>query len=186
MFGLAFTFIGFKFQPLLISSFVGFMISRLFPFSSIILALLFIGGFAFLSRFWWLHFQLHSAALFFGVGIYLAQILWFFLASFYAPEWTLHLFDGLMAVFFGFYGYQKTDKRDVVAATTFLGAIIVAYSINLFTEGKIGINGNDGVQAACIVVLGYLGHMVQMKGQKEDNEQKIEEIEGPGIDGSFL
>jgi small basic protein len=139
------------------------MISRLFPFSSIILALLFIGGFAFLSRYWRLHFQLHSAALFFGVGIYVGQVLWSLVASYYAPECTLHLFDGLMAVFFGFYGYHRTDKSDVVAASTFLGAIIVAYSINLFTEGKIGINGNDGVQAVCIVVLGYLGHMVQMR-----------------------
>ena len=86
---------------------------------------------------------------------------------------------------FGFYGYRKTDKKDVVAATTFLGAIIIAYSINLFAEGKIGIGGNDGVQAVCIVVFGYLGHIVQIRVFKSE-EEKNEEITVAATNGDFL
>jgi hypothetical protein len=119
------------------------------------------------------------------VGIYLSQVVWSLVASYYAPDWTLHLFDGIVAVIFGFYGYRKTDKKDVVAATTFLGAIIIAYSINLFAEGKIGIGGNDGVQAVCIVVFGYLGHTVQIRVFKSE-EDKNEEITVADTNGDFL
>ena len=107
------------------------------------------------------------------------------IASYYAPDWTLHVFDGMVAVIFGFYGFNHTEKMHVVAATTFVGAISASYSINLFTEGKIGIGGNDGVQAACILVFGYLGHFVQIRLTK-DIQEINEEIAVAATNGDFV
>ena len=70
------------------------------------------------------------------------------------------MLDTIVGVGFGFCGYRKSDKGSVVAASTFIGSPIVAYAINKYAEGKIGVGANDGVQAACIVVFGYLGHVV--------------------------
>ena len=93
------------------------------------------------------------------------------------------MLDTIVGVGFGFYGYRKTDKGSVVAATTFIGSLIVAFSIYKYAEGKIGVGANDGVQASCIVVLGYSGHVVQMRVFKRE---KSEEITVAATNGDFL
>ena len=54
-------------------------------------------------------------------------------------------------------------------ATTFLGALLFAYSITLFGEGKIGESGQYAVQAACILVFGSLGLYVQLRVLKDED-----------------
>jgi hypothetical protein len=172
--GIAYTFFGALFVQLFISLFTGLVVGA-FPYfllsgstgglwaSIIVFAVTSFGC-------WHLH-HLHAGLLGAGVGTYAGSVAWALLAVFGIPLYVKYIFELVGAALVGWYGYTHSDKF-IVHATAFLGSNMIATSITLFTNDRLGVWGNLGVQIACIVIFSVAGHHVQHKFGFEDKHHK--------------
>ena len=92
-----------------------------------------------------------------GIGFFVGNGYWTLLASYYAPLWT----QGIFVIVIGFgcaiYGYNTYDEANMVDATAFFGANLIAYSILLYTQGALGNFGFLGVQITISLFVVCLG-----------------------------
>lgn len=175
--GIAYTFFGALFVQLFISLFTGLVVGGItfFLFSQSTGAL-WAGIIVFgVTSFgcWHLH-RIHAGLLGAGVGSYAGSVAWALLAVFGIPVYVKYIFEILGAAVLGWYAYHHDDKF-VVHATAFLGSNMIATSITMFTNDRLGVWGNLGVQIACIVIFSIAGHHVQHRlGFEKKHHEKME------------
>jgi hypothetical protein len=172
--GIAYTFFGAYSVRVFISLFTGLVIGA-FPYyifsgtsgalwASVI-------AFAVTSFGCWHLDHLHSGLLGAGVGTYAGSIAWALLAVFGIPLYVKYIFEIVGAALLGWYGYTHHHEF-IVHATAFLGSNMIATSITLFTNDRLGVWGNLGVQIACIVVFSLAGSHFQHKHNFHEKHKK--------------
>jgi hypothetical protein len=177
--GIAYTFFGILYVHFLISLFTGLIVGA-FPYfllsgstfglcASIIL-------FAATSFGCCRLYRLHAALLGAYVGTAAGSVAWALLAVFGIPLYFKYIFEIFGVVYFCWFFYTHDDEF-LMPATAFLGSNMIAISITLATNDRLGFWGNLGVKIACIIVLSFAGLLFQHKfGFKEMHDDKEREI----------